>query len=233
MTSLALPKYVYVCSTDDAAVFLDLRRGQYFGLSESERPELLKRLTPALLDEEIFRDTAQYLTQKGLLVERTGATREFAPIEISRASTELLDPYGRDRDASGPRVRIDHVVSLIWSYVRAAFLLRYVPLERIVERRAAKMQRRSRSGSASGLDAVRDLTRIFHRIRPLLYTTHEHCLFDSLVLLNFLARYSCFPMCVVGVQTAPFSAHAWVQHQSLLLNDTVARTKSFVPILSF
>ncbi|MEO1020428.1 MAG: lasso peptide biosynthesis B2 protein, partial [Pseudomonadota bacterium] len=58
------------------------------------------------------------------------------------------------------------------------------------------------------------------------------CLFDSLALLYFLARYEVFPQWVFAVQLKPFRAHCWVQSNSLVVNDVVANVRHYTPIMS-
>ena len=58
------------------------------------------------------------------------------------------------------------------------------------------------------------------------------CLFDSLALIHFLARFRVFPDWVFGVTADPFEAHCWVQTGGVVLNDTVERVSAFTPIMS-
>lgn len=39
-------------------------------------------------------------------------------------------------------------------------------------------------------------------------------------------------MLVLGIRDLPFSAHAWVQHRQLVVNDTLERVSLFTPILA-
>jgi hypothetical protein len=36
---------------------------------------------------------------------------------------------------------------------------------------------------------------------------------------------------VIGVRSDPFSAHAWVQHHDVVLNDCLEQTNNYSPIL--
>jgi hypothetical protein len=57
-------------------------------------------------------------------------------------------------------------------------------------------------------------------------------LFESLALLEFLARYNFFPQVVFGVVADPFQAHCWLQEGSTILNDDLERVGRYRPILS-
>ncbi|OOG66406.1 hypothetical protein B0E46_02775 [Rhodanobacter sp. B04] len=69
----------------------------------------------------------------------------------------------------------------------------------------------------------------FNRVRP--YVPIETCcLIDSLSMVRFLAKRGLHAHLVMGVACDPFSAHAWVQHGSLLLNETLGAAEAHVPI---
>jgi hypothetical protein len=71
---------------------------------------------------------------------------------------------------------------------------------------------------------------VFERLR-LFYPRSYLCLFDSLALIHFLARFDVYPDWVFGVNADPFEAHCWVQAGNVVLNDTVARVSGFTPIM--
>lgn len=80
-------------------------------------------------------------------------------------------------------------------------------------------------------DALRKASAWYLRMRPLVITSHDKCLHDSLTLLRFLAAEKLYPSWVVGVRTRPFAAHSWVQSGDLVLNDTHEYVRGFTPIL--
>jgi Transglutaminase-like superfamily len=71
----------------------------------------------------------------------------------------------------------------------------------------------------------------FKNLRPL-YPRPYLCLFDSLALLEFLARYHSYPRIVFGVVSDPFQAHCWLQEGNMLLNDDLERVGRYKPIMS-
>jgi hypothetical protein len=58
------------------------------------------------------------------------------------------------------------------------------------------------------------------------------CLFRAFMLKVYLARAGLGAALVVGVQTWPFQAHAWVQAGPMVLDDTVEHVRAFTPILT-
>jgi hypothetical protein len=90
-----------------------------------------------------------------------------------------------------------------------------------------------RSAARHALDkqTLIKLVAIFFRLRTWVYSACGSCLFDSLVLADFLTRFGAQPVLVLGVHTKPFAAHAWVQCGPWVLNDTVENVEQFVPIL--
>lgn len=57
------------------------------------------------------------------------------------------------------------------------------------------------------------------------------CLFRAFMLKAYLARADLGASLVIGVQTWPFEAHAWMQTGALVLDDTVEHVRGFTPIL--
>jgi hypothetical protein len=49
---------------------------------------------------------------------------------------------------------------------------------------------------------------------------------------DFLHRYGQHPTFVIGIQTMPFLAHAWVQAEDLLLDDYPDNVLPFTPLLA-
>jgi hypothetical protein len=114
----------------------------------------------------------------------------------------------------------------------AAFKLRWLSFNRVVR----GVERRKSRGAHMSLpeeeERIRVLVRRFRRLRTLIYTNKNQCLYDSLVLLEFLHRYGLHPTWVLGVHTRPFAAHSWLQHRSLVLNESPDLAREYTPILT-
>jgi hypothetical protein len=94
-----------------------------------------------------------------------------------------------------------------------------------------RKRRDERAVKEFSVDRARILVSVFIRLRPF-YDRKYLCLFDSLALLDFLARYALFPTWVFGVQSEPFAAHCWIQQDGFLVNDTVERVDAYTPVMA-
>jgi hypothetical protein len=99
-------------------------------------------------------------------------------------------------------------------------------------RRIAQRQHRTRGQSRITLDDTQELVASFLKLCIWFYTADRHCLFDSLVLADFLTKKMIPCTFVIGVSTKPFLAHAWVQTGEFVLNDTAEHVQMFTPILA-
>jgi hypothetical protein len=113
----------------------------------------------------------------------------------------------------------------------AKLTLRIWPFERVIRR--VKRRKELLGPNASPLDAERaaKLVEAFARYRVFLFSSKDECLYDSLALLEYLARHGIYPDWVFAVQTRPFAAHCWVQHGDLVFNDTVEHVSGYTPIM--
>jgi hypothetical protein len=126
-------------------------------------------------------------------------------------------------------IRLGHVLRFLQSLVTALLLLRCRRFAAIVSR---LRRRRARNASCPiCVETLRALVSAFFHIRAFCYAPKARCLLDSLTLLEFLAHYDQYPRWVVGVQIVPFGSHAWVQHESCVLNGTPDYVRAYTPIL--
>lgn len=59
----------------------------------------------------------------------------------------------------------------------------------------------------------------------------DRCLVRSLAMFSILRGHGVSAALVIGVRSDPFSAHAWVQHDDIVLNDSVDQINNYAPIL--
>lgn len=71
----------------------------------------------------------------------------------------------------------------------------------------------------------------FRHLRPFLYTAHDHCLLDALILTYYMLRLGHDAAFVIGVRQRPFEAHAWARCGNLLLDDFPERVRLYTPLL--
>ena len=99
-----------------------------------------------------------------------------------------------------------------------------------IESVRVRKTRNAGRGGPSDFERARSLVSVFDRLRWF-YPRSYLCLFDSLALIHFLARFRVFPDWVFGVIADPFEAHCWVQAGGVVLNDTVERVSRLTPIM--
>ena len=175
----------------------------------------------------LFRSLASSLLDLDILSDRAAHAKDARPTAYRLPTEAAIDPDlpVRSRRSSGA-----HAGSFFLSSARANRELRRQHFQRIVEAvRARKSRNASRAGGAD-LERTRSLASVFERLR-LFYPRSYLCLFDSLALIHFLARFDVYPDWVFGVNADPFEAHCWVQSGNVVLNDTVARVSGFTPIM--
>jgi len=81
-------------------------------------------------------------------------------------------------------------------------------------------------------EEIQDLTRYFHSLTPFVFSSHEVCFFRSLVLLRFLSLMGVGADWEFGVRPLPFSAHCWVEHEGMVLNDHLDHVSEYRKIMS-
>jgi hypothetical protein len=80
-------------------------------------------------------------------------------------------------------------------------------------------------------ERARELGAVFQRAAVWLPISRK-CLVRSFVLLRFLQRSGVRARWVLGVRTWPFSAHCWVQHGGVVLDDAAERLVVYEPIVA-
>jgi hypothetical protein len=227
-----LPHHVHLCEFDDGGVLLDLRREKYFGVNSGAMQSLKAFMRGhgdcAAAQQEAARSTLSELEKSRLVTTNRDLGRPFRPLTL--ACTDAVPFEGRAPGEA--EIRPVHVLRFFSTGTAAALELRARSLERIVARLRERKARGAAPLRAPDAASITELVKIFRRLAPLLFTTREFCLRDSLMLVEFLARHDVFPTWAIGVRTRPFGAHSWVQHGNLLLNDTLEHVETFTPILA-
>lgn len=232
-----LQSHVFICRGKRHWVILDVDRDKYLCVDRCQ----FEALGPSLKGweestspnepeaapvPEIAVALASDLLDLGILSDRSTHAKDARPTAYPLPA-EAIDPdsVGPSRRSSGT-----HAGSFFLSSSRASRELRRQRFQLIVEAvRARKSRNASRAGGAD-FERARSLASVFERLR-LFYPRSYLCLFDSLALIHFLARFHVYPDWVFGVNADPFEAHCWVQVGNVVLNDTLARVSAFTPIM--
>jgi len=208
------------CIANHRAVLLDISDGTYSCLSEEMdqafrhlagggkgTDDVLQKLRP-LVDEEI------------LVINCGGAGLPEAP-KIPAATSSLFD-------------EIEHELSIRPDVGR---LTRRIFSEWAIDRRplAKTLQRLSRRRTAPKReldDPVIQTTLRAHLATRRWLLTQDRCLPWSASLVDALRDRGADVTLVIGVRTAPWAAHAWAEHEGVVLNDSLDHVSPYTPILA-
>jgi hypothetical protein len=206
---------VSFCMIGREAVFLDLRRDRYFRIGGLARDALDRLIAdPAGLAS----DEAERLRRTGLFVE-TSTASEVGPTEAAEIRTSLVE------EATARRSRVGLLPELVARLAMTRLALRRGRLPRLVDE-----ARYARAILPATRPTTQELTRDWIALRPLVPFA-PNCLLDSFSLAAFLRARGAAPGIVFGVKLDPFGAHCWVQHEDIVLNDSVGNAADFTPIL--
>jgi len=233
-----LNSHIFLCRAKRHWVILDVVRDKYLCVDrvqfESLGPwiqgwedEQAHRPDPAAGPPPSAIALASSLLTIGILSEESAGAKEARATAYNHPTAALnLDESGSTRPS-----RSTHALSFFLGCRSADRQLRHQRFESIV---AAVQARKSAVQDAArpfDLERARPLLAVFARLR-LLYPRPYLCLFDSLALIHFLARFDLYPDWVFGVRADPFEAHCWVQAGERVLNDTLERVSALTPIMS-
>lgn len=224
---LGLTKHSYAAEIAGGLVFLNLKGDTYTYLAPEDAAVILPMLRGDLGEFEapagVGDSIVDELVNAGLVTaDPTG--RPLRPIRYDQVLDEQPRLIGPDR----PRVRPTHVWNFLRSVFEARAMLSLLPLHRVV---ALVKTRRSRISRAVPAHSAEQLTEIYRRLRPLLFSRNDKCLLDSLSLIHFLARYRVPAQWRFGVRLEPFKAHAWVQDDRTVFDDMAANVHAYTVIL--
>lgn len=238
MSSYLLAPHVFLCVSGNHVVFLDLKRDRYLAIRMHEAQHLGGIVrgwpVPAAVSEVpsngggVCDSFARRLVDSGLLTLDQNAGKDAQPVTVDSAVAEITG----DAYEGSLNLTFRHVLRFVRASVTAAFLLQWMPIERVASRiRSRKIRRTAEDPDRFDPAAVERLITVFNRMRPFAFTGRDKCLFESLALIEFLWRNKLQPSWVFGIQTEPFAAHCWVQHRGVVLNDTVDRVRNYAPIM--
>ncbi|MDP9009053.1 MAG: lasso peptide biosynthesis B2 protein [Pseudomonadota bacterium] len=232
-----LREHAFVCLADRHYVILDLLADMYLRVDKPDYEALACRTSlPWLLSDSSHERGSRELTAEsrrllGELVERGLLTENHGKAQ-TRAGESVAKPAETLSEVCTPSLGL--ALRYIFPFVaslRVTTAWLKLPISQTVDRVTDRRRRRAHRSVPFDIDWARVLVSIFGKLRPF-WNRKYLCLFDSLALLNFLARYDFFPTWVFGVQSEPFAAHCWVQQNEVLLNDTVDRVSLYTPIMA-
>lgn len=229
-----LSRHVYLCRTLDGVLVLDARNNRYIGLPQQSAYALSAVVSGWPFPEEpVNGDSAdsntsqlvQDMLQRDLLTDDVRRSARRAPLEYNAPADSIYLPTPSTQRGLVP---LGAWMRFLASCARIRILLAQRPLEHLLD---VIREQKVRSRPQMQIAIASELVSYYTRMRALVFTSRDHCLYDSLVLSDFLARYLLFPSLVIGVCSGPFRAHCWIQHGVCVFNDDVDRVRHFTPIV--
>ena len=236
-----LMPHAYICAREDYVVLMDAELGKYLAIdgrqsrhlseliegwpnTESSSPQRGRAMTSQSKSAERI---VQQLLHRRLLTEDPSIGKKAAPTS-GHLPLKTFPIFTLDRSL---RPHLRHLPNFIRACLRANRLSTGIRLARVVERLQAR--RRRWGALVPDTEKLERLVRAHHHLRPLIYTWYDRCLYDSIVLLEFLALYRVDATWVFGVHTSPWIPHCWVRSGNYLLNDTPGNVGSHSVLAEF
>jgi Transglutaminase-like superfamily len=231
---LRLAPHVRACRCDGQVILLDMKRNKYLGVGGRQLSALEgvvagwpacnpREARPA--EEFDVGSLAAPLIKQGLLT--SGSQEAVLGLSTEQAASSLNADDG---------VRVATGFVRTYRFLRSAAVvslwLRFRSLHAISKAVANIRAGVEPHDQLGGRDALREAVGAYLKLRPLVFTAQDRCLFDSLALVHFLAGESIPSTWVVGVKTNPFGAHSWAQSGDLVLNDQHEHVRRFQPIVA-
>lgn len=229
----AISERAYTCVASGHIVFLDLAHDKYLCLDLETTAALLPYLQgrsfvirdpllPGRAPGAGVSDTLAELQQRNLItlvpLHQTVPGVERIALPTRSISAPAGDEYHCTPAAA---------CKIFLAVTRSAVRLRWRTLAKTI---AYVTQRRDSAAVFRSAVGPETLLQRFASCRSRFGAT-DACLFNSLVLLDFLACHGLYPKLVFGVRMRPFHAHCWVQHEDTVLGDTLERVGQFTPIM--
>jgi hypothetical protein len=231
MTNYSLVKHAFVRVIGSEAIVLDLRQDRYFAFPNL--PQLASEIdgwprANIRLHVPYFSDQAaplEELISRKLVTSNLQNGHRSMLIESVPPAADCVYEWR----TSKARVSLKAVTAFRHAESETKRWWRRLPLEERVNRLVRKREQCARI-SPIDWDDVRRLVGAFFRLRIWSYSARDSCLFDSLVLSNFLCHYDVRASVVIGVAVAPFLAHSWAQIDDNSLNESCGRARTYQPI---
>lgn len=240
--SYFLTRNIYMCLSNGQFIFLDIEKDRYLSLDRAWTNTIAPALhgwpsdqqggsQPSDIKPDSVAEIGSTMVEWGLLTPDRANGKDARPATIEPPATDLVS----DEDLDNPGIKVGHLWNFLVASISASIGLRQRSIDNVINLVARRKVRRQKSGlsNSPGFDfnRARRMVAIFDVLRPF-YPRKYLCLYDSLALLEFLARYDIYPTWVYGVAAEPFNAHCWVQEASSVFNDSAESVRNYTPIMA-
>jgi hypothetical protein len=231
-----LSDYARPCVFEDGAVLMDLRTDTYLGIAAEHLPDVQRHVVNwpegaapsqskpgdnSAASAQLIRE----LLKRGVL---TTTVKPPAPLDVPEPSSTFL--YLGTSDVSR-HVPLKHALRFLTALASTSFRQRRRLQSRLSGIDGCQSALRH-DGKVAPTESIVNPIASFFTLRPWFYTASGRCLFDSLVLIEYLTKLRVPCTLVIGVAIKPFLAHAWVQVGPSVVNDTVENVQMYKPILA-
>ena len=228
MSHYRLPEHCHFSVNGDHCIFLDLLQDRYFGLTPEQTRHFRLLVGGGDASSPAVTTLANELIERGLLTAQAHRSRPLSAITLPPPVGSLVD---RDAD-DPPAITAWHVIAFGIAVTKATLLLRTRSFLSLISRAQHRRERHRRALSTADWERARSALDTFQWLCPWVYARRDRCYFDSVVVLEYLALFNIFPRWIIGVTSQPFCAHAWVQLDDFVLNDTPQHVRMFTPIVA-
>jgi hypothetical protein len=225
--SYSLNPDVYVCEFRTSYILLDCNMDRYFRFSGQQYDwfaEICGSRECSALSLAAVRFARRLLDMKLITHHQPERPTLNGPIRPNpQTSLYDLPPCGE------PPVHWRTMTAFLLAFAAAAHVRRTSHLKQTL---ASARRWAAVAPSHCSKDCILDLTRRFHSFTPYVFTSHEACFFRSLVLLKYLSLMGVSANWEFGVRPLPFSAHCWIEHDGMVLNDHLGHVSEYRKIMS-
>ncbi|PQA87178.1 lasso peptide biosynthesis B2 protein [Hyphococcus luteus] len=240
--ALYLSPHIFTCMVGGSLVFLDVKKDRYFGLNTeasrrvrallaTEAPDTADDAAPEAEHRKALIEDPEIagLIEEKILTANASVGKPFQPID---GPPDLREAPGLLPDER-PKLKAAHVAAFLGAYASANIRLRLFGLEHSVNYLKRCKQRLANTPTGNGgLTRLKELIEMFRLLKPLAARGTDACLINSLALATFLAAHGFKTEFCIGVRLDEFGAHAWLQHEDLVLDDFVYAVAPHTRILT-
>jgi hypothetical protein len=216
-------------------MFLDARKNRYSSLSNRHLQLLestLAGLSPnrgtAWDNSRESEDLIAALESKELITRDPTAGKIFSAINLP--PIDIACSY--DIPFRHPRVQFTDAISFCVACLKALLVLRFCSMEWILRDQTRARHRAYAINAETDVESTLDVAAQFRLLRRFLISSKDRCLFFALALAYFMRAHGHFPMFVIGIRSAPFRPHCWVQQGAVAFDNRPDRLGRYTPILA-
>lgn len=242
---ISLKSNVFAAWASGELVLLDLVRDKYFGLDEPASRVLAKLISGSNFAHGVA-DTAsenetQSITARLFSLGLIDSVQENESFQLPVVFC-AIEPGGLEECTWQPQSSsfvinscavptASMIIKALMRLVNADWVLKLRRLKGIVEYIEAEFSRRNSGLIHQDFSSIALLHNAVQRARRW-YPRHVNCVTGSAALALLMLEYGALPKFVVGIQKYPFYAHAWVEYDNLVVNDSQRVRERLAPIIS-